>query len=170
MRVVLALLILALVAWCLAVGACDAQAQCYGTNYSTASYSYNYSYYPSGWYQGRYFPAGHYAYVNGTWYRQGYGVEYGYYPGTFATAYITQAAPPPCAYPPQPQPTDLNKLAVELLARSLITSQTQQLTGQPGAMPAAAPQQAFPAYQQPPSPALTPEEVAKLKALLAGAK
>ncbi len=158
----------------LGFAATSAEAQCYSTNYNTSyNAGYSYTYYPASWHQGRYYPAGNYAFVNGSWYRQGYGYEYGYPAAPSYTAYYTQAAPPPCAYPPQAQapPTDLNKLAVELLARHLVTSQTQQLTSQVGMQPAPA-QQTFPGYypQAAPVSALTPDEVAKLKALLAGSK
>jgi hypothetical protein len=149
------------------------EAQCYSTGYSAgyANYGhagYSYTYYPAGYWNGRYFPAGHYAWINGTWYRQGYGYEYGYLAAPSYAAVYTQA---PC-YAPQaapPPPTDLNKLAVELLARHLVTSQTQQLTGQPPAL-AAPPTEVFPGYypKATATPALTSEEVAKLKAILSG--
>lgn len=156
MRLFACLAALVLVVLCLGFAAAPAAADgCYASNY-------HYTYYAAGYYYGRYYPAGNYAWINGHWYRQGYGIEYGHVPAPSYAAVYHQA---PCYQPPQP-PADLNKLAVELLARQLVVQQAQQL-----GLPQQQQAPAAPYYlQSPPAatpqPALSSEEVAKLRALL----
>ena len=51
---------------------------CYRSRNIYHADTYSYSYHAAGWYQNRWFPAGNYAWINGHWHLQGYGIHYGY--------------------------------------------------------------------------------------------
>lgn len=82
--------------------------------------TYSWSYWAGGYDGDRWYPAGNYARVNGVWYRQGYGYEYGspYPPG--------QHCPAP-APPVAPKPPSADDVLKELLIRKLLADEAKSV-------------------------------------------
>jgi hypothetical protein len=131
----------------------------YGGVYVGSVYTptYAWSYHAAGIFQGRWYPAGEYAWIDNQWYRKGYGIEYG-------TPVATYCPPPVVSPTPGENALALVHQQNEFLFRLLLTAQQGQV---PPTVVAPAPPAAPVVVNVPAAPGLTPAEVARLKALLA---